>query len=71
MIKEPVLQDPSSDQCAESPAPIADLYDEAEDCRRKARSFVGRPEAPFLLRVARAFEWVADARKSSDGNDQI
>ena len=40
-----------------------DLYNEAEDCRRKALSYLGRSEAPFLLRVARQFERVAAARQ--------
>jgi hypothetical protein len=30
--------------------------DEAEQCRRQAEQFAGRPEAPFLQRVARSFE---------------
>jgi hypothetical protein len=30
--------------------------DEAEACRRQAAQFAGRPEARFLLRVARSFE---------------
>lgn len=30
--------------------------EEAEDCRRKALAYLGRPEGPFLLRVARAFD---------------
>lgn len=30
--------------------------EEAENCRRQARSYLGRPEASFLLRVAEAFE---------------
>jgi hypothetical protein len=29
---------------------------EAEKCRRQAEQFAGRPEALFLLRVARSFE---------------
>lgn len=32
---------------------------EAETCRRQAAAYLGRPEAPFLLRVARAFEQLA------------
>lgn len=32
-------------------------YDvEADACRRQAKKFTGRPEAQFLLRVARSFE---------------
>ena len=30
--------------------------EEAENCRRQALSYIGRPEAAFLLRVAREFE---------------
>ena len=30
--------------------------EEAKNCRRKAVSYVGRPEAPFLLEVAEVFE---------------
>ncbi len=32
------------------------LLEEAENCRRKALAYLGRPEATFLLRVAKAFE---------------
>lgn len=41
------------------------LREQAEQCRRQAGEFVGRPEAPFLLRVASAFDALAseaDAR---------
>lgn len=35
----------------------ASTYQEqAEDCRRKALAYLGKPEAQFLLRVAREFE---------------
>ena len=33
--------------------------EEADSCRRKADEFAGRPEAPFLLRVASAFDELA------------
>ena len=33
--------------------------EEAEDCRRKALSYLGRPEAAFRLRVAREFDRLA------------
>lgn len=33
-----------------------DLLKEANDCRRKALTYVGQPEATFLLRVPKAFE---------------
>jgi thermostable 8-oxoguanine DNA glycosylase len=33
--------------------------EQAESCRRQATQYVGRPEAPFLLRVASAFDDLA------------
>ena len=33
--------------------------EQAEQCRRQANEFAGRPEAPFLLRVASAFDELA------------
>ena len=33
--------------------------EQAENCRKQANEFVGRPEAPFLLRVASAFDELA------------
>ena len=33
--------------------------EQAEQCRRQANEFVGRPEAPFLLRVASVFDELA------------
>ena len=30
--------------------------EQAEKCRKQADEFAGRPEAPFLLKVARAFD---------------
>ena len=41
--------------------------DEADNCRRQAAVYVGQAEAPFLLRIARAFDELAncnDARKA-------
>lgn len=35
------------------------LHDEAEECRRKALSYLGQPEAPFLLHLAREFDKLA------------
>ncbi len=32
---------------------------QAAKCRRQATQYVGRPEAPFLLRVASAFDELA------------
>jgi hypothetical protein len=36
--------------------------EEAEECRRKALAYLGRPEAPFLMRVAREFDRLAAKR---------
>lgn len=39
--------------------------EQAEQCRKQASEYAGRPEAPFLLRVASAFDELAieaDAR---------
>jgi hypothetical protein len=33
--------------------------EEADSCRRKANEYIGRPEAPFLLNVARVFDELA------------
>jgi hypothetical protein len=33
-----------------------DFSKEAERCRQEALKHLGKPEAPFLLRVARAFD---------------
>ena len=33
-----------------------DLLEEAENCRRKALAYLGRPEAALLLRLAKEFE---------------
>jgi hypothetical protein len=38
------------------------LLEEAENCRHRAISYLGMPEAMFLLRVAKAFEEL-DAEK--------
>ena len=35
------------------------LKDEARKCRREAARLAGRPEAPFLLQMAQAFEELA------------
>jgi len=35
------------------------LEEEAEVCRMQALIYLGRPEGPFLLRVAREFERLA------------
>lgn len=41
---------------------LASFEEEAEDCRRKALAYLGRPEAPFLLRLAREFDRLARER---------
>ncbi len=33
-----------------------DLLEEAQDCRRKALTYLGQPESALLLRVAKEFE---------------
>ena len=38
--------------------------EQAENCRQQASDFAGRPEAPFLLRVASAFDELALVRES-------
>ncbi len=43
------------------------LQNEAEVCRHKALGYLGKPEAPFLLRVAREFDRLAAERKSNSG----
>lgn len=32
------------------------LLEEAQRCRLEAKALAGKPEAPFLFRIARAFE---------------
>ena len=39
------------------------LTTEAAECRRWAREFAGRPEQPFLLQLAVAFDELADNAK--------
>ena len=39
--------------------------EEADSCRRQANEYIGRPEAPFLLNVARAFDELAINNHSS------
>jgi hypothetical protein len=45
--------------------------EQAENCRRQASEFAGRPEAPFLLSVANVFEELAidteGARHGAEG----
>lgn len=37
-----------------------DMKEEAENCRRKALAYLGKPEASFLLRVGRAFDKLSE-----------
>ena len=51
------------------------LLDEAEDCRRRALSYLGKPEAPVLLHMAREFERLAkegtfDGRRKGDATGE-
>lgn len=46
-----------------------DFYEEAERTRQQAFSYLGKPEAPFLLRIAREFERLAVQGKSTDRGD--
>ena len=39
------------------------LSEEAEICRRKALAYVGKPEARFLLQVARQFDRLEAERR--------
>jgi hypothetical protein len=48
---------------------IRTLYSEAVECRQKAMCYLGKPEAPFLLRVAGEFERLAEEMShNSEGN---
>jgi len=39
---------------------------EAENCRQQALGYLRRPEGPFLLSVARAFDKLADTQVGSE-----
>ena len=41
--------------------------EQAEKCRRQADEFAGRPEGPFLLRVASVFDELEFDRASAGG----
>ena len=45
------------------------LKQEAEECRGRAVSYLGRPEATFLLRVAREFDRLATIKSKEDPED--
>jgi len=42
-----------------------DLQKNAEDCRRQATDYPGKPEAAFLIRAATAFEELAKRRDTA------
>jgi hypothetical protein len=39
------------------------LLEEAQKCRSDAQALTGKPEAPFLLKIARAFEELAELNR--------
>jgi len=41
-----------------------EYLEEAQDCRRKALTYLGQPEAAFLLRVAKEFEELGAHKRS-------
>jgi hypothetical protein len=41
-----------------------DLLQEAQDCRRRAVSYVGQPEATLLLKVAKEFEQLNETKRA-------
>lgn len=54
------------------------FQEQAESCRRQANHYAGRPEAPFLLSVARAFDELAtspvarpDRRETEDCDSAV
>ncbi len=49
--------------------PIA-FKEEANECRRMALKYLSRPEAPFLLRIAREFDRLGDDPRVFDHNRQ-
>ena len=49
----------------------ANLQDEADSCRTTALRYLGRPEAPFLLRVAREFDRLAAQRKTNSCDEDL
>ena len=48
---------------------IDSYIDEAKACRRQAKQFAGRPEAGFLLRIARSFEELEGAPRVRQFSD--
>jgi hypothetical protein len=50
---------------------IRTFEDEAEECRRQASSFPGRPEATFLLQLASSFEELAADERAERDDPQM
>ncbi len=46
------------------------LHDQAEECRRRALAYLGRPEAVFLLDAAREFERLAEGHWGGKQDDR-
>ena len=46
------------------------LLQEAEKCRREAKIYSGKPEAPFLLSVAEAFEELASKHQGGSAAER-
>lgn len=46
-----------------------EFVSEADKCRREAQQYVGRPEEPFLLRLASAFEELARRGQANKRED--
>jgi hypothetical protein len=45
------------------------LFEEADECRKRAQAYVGQPEATFLLKIAREFELLArEGRREQRGS---
>jgi len=49
------------------PPTVLSPREEAENCRRQAVAYVGKPEMPFLLRVAAAFDQIGSSDLVSSG----
>lgn len=47
------------------------LKREAEECRERALSYLGLPEATFLLRVAREFDRLATVKLEANPKDGV
>ena len=48
------------------------MLDEAEACRQRALSYIGKPEAPLLLRMAQEFDRLAkEGRRQGDAEGKL